>query len=468
MYRVEIDFPVQGTRSFSPGSNLLSISEITRAVQPDRSFENSSVTVTFHSAFWNDLMLSEDRYIAGAALRVFDGEETIFTGSVSDFPRSSKSRFIIKADTRNLGLSDRVNRVITKEEFPDVSSEHEGKYSNIVAGTALSTDDKSRGMLTAYRTGTGRYLAAWHHLTSLYGVFDKEGTELTASLDNNADGRAYIICTSEEQELFFNCKGIDEPNPAKAFKEICSGFADFSLDSASFTQAGEVYDERGYNAFVLLIDDDISWSDFIRRFSVNFDCMVFPALSGEIKIRVLDWGRECPAKVFGSIYINDSDFQQWRDIASLFSKYRRMYCYDFRKKAFEKKPEDVSVSTAWKTGTGSMDLRYHVSDTTSRDVTTRQLYFNKAPLVWYSFTIPVSMAKGFDLGDLIKIEYNSGFFPKGWRLVQVYRYQYRDKVCIEGLDVTALNKRTIILEEENDQDCVLLKDEASPECEVLL
>lgn len=193
MESVKITFP-SGVETFSrvaqdlsgagvSSPRLLGISNVYRAVNKEKAFENSSVEVVLDDTdgYFAAKMTDTDRFIKGKALEYYDGDDLVFRGNISRLPICNVSEFRVVADIKQLGLSSTMNAVIKAEEFPDAPATNLGKYANIIIGTADDTGGNESGMCAAPRVATNLFLAAWHELNSLISVFDKDETDITSS-----------------------------------------------------------------------------------------------------------------------------------------------------------------------------------------------------------------------------------------------------------------------------------------------
>jgi len=461
-------------------ARIISISEITRAINPDKSFENSVANIELANTdgYFSKKMTSSDQYILGNDLKIYNDSTLIFSGKISDIPRSNPNVFQITADVNKFGYSLKPNKVIKKSDFPNVPAENEGKYGNIILGTASDEGGNANGIITAYKVDTDKYLLSWHHIHSLIKVYDSSGTDITSSctLDNNADGNAYITYTSSDNEIYVNCYGMINSsgdlivNPARMLEAINDKFGSFTIDG--ITDAESIFTSRGYeNGAVIIINDDLSWEEVFKNYAINFDCLIFQKSNGNIGLKVLDWGTEIATKRIKEVYVDDKTFENWRDLKEIINEYRRMYWYHFRNNFFLRSPADISATTKWQATTTDIDLRYIRESDIARDVASRLIFFKRNPIIWYSFSLPKNKGDDIELADVIEFRYKNGLYPNAWRMIQIYRKTYSQNGLIinfEAMDITGINTGLIQLWDENDDNVVLLKDESDPECNVLL
>jgi hypothetical protein len=492
-YFVEIDFPSSGIKKFGEISvqtstgNVLkyikSVSEISRAINKNKSFENSTATIIFHNinGYFDKIMKDDDRYIKGVIVRIYDNDILIFTGKIYDTPKCNVNEFAIIADSKTFGLDKIINRKIKKKDFSNAPNINVGKYSNIIFGFASDSGENNSGILTAYKIDTNKYLAAWHELKGFENpytgtdVFDKDGNNITNVCSFlNQDGKAYIVYSSTENEIYFNANGFVKDsslieNPAEQLEELNNIFGLFTFDG--ITDAANVYNSRKYSGSCIIINDNIKWETFFKNFAVNFDCFLFQKVNGNLGIKVLDWGTETPNHTIKEMYVDQNTFSNRRDMSKIINEYQRMYWYHFRKNFFHRLPSDVTASTKWISEPETLDLRYHRDEVTAMDVTARLIFFKKVPIIYYIIPIPKNIGNKIELGDVINFKYKKGFFPYTYRLTIVLRKNYtqsKEFVFIEGMDITGINENLIRLWRDDDKDIIRLIDESEQNCHALL
>ena len=487
MWYVEIEYPTRTEIYDEAGGEfhgqqvygrVISISQITRAINKDKSIENSYAEVIFTNIdkYFDNILESEDKYIFGKTLRIYDDDTLIFTGKISEIIKTKPTQFGIRADFVSYGIDERINKAITKTEFANAPEDNVGKFANIIYGVASDEGSASKGIITAYRVDTGKYLLAWHKIKELIAVYDKDGNDITASCtlqNDDTTGYAFILYDSTDNEMYVNCKGkTDEAgnlieNPADVLEDLLTNFSDFTISGVD--EAWMVYEDRGYIATVV-IDDDISFRSFFEKFSKSVDNLIFQKADGSLGLKVLDWGTETPIKSIAKIYIDNSSFENWRDTEELTSKIKRMFWWHFRNKYYQRLPEDVET-VGWVDRIVKAEMQYIKEDEVAKDVASRILFFKQRPVIWYAFSIPKQIGNDIDLGDVIEIEYFTGIYAGRKRYVQVFRKTYTQGsglIRFEAMDITGINKGLIKLWDEDDDQVVLLKDESDPECNVLL
>lgn len=487
--RVEITWPSSGVEAYTRipeeiyggGQSkpfLKSVSNVSRAINESKNFENSSIEIVFTNlnGYFSTKMSGVDQYIKDAAVDYYIDDILFFRGKISRLPKGDVAEFRVVADVYSTGLNDVMNPVIKKSDFPNVPADNEGAYSNLIYGTADDTGGAGEGILTAYQVDEGKFIAAWHHLLSLISVFDLNGVDISAecTLDNNADGNAYILFpnSANDLEIFFNAEGRDDgstliENPATILEKINSDFGDFIIDGIDDAEA--IYTARAYTNTAVVINNDMKWGEFFKNFSINFDSLIFKQANGNLKIKVLEWGSQEESFTLPKQFI--SNYQLFQDIEDLINEYKRMYWFHFRKGYFHRLPSDIESLTEWAARPGSLDLRYSKGDETSRDIAAGILFFKKNKLVWHQARCDLKKMLGVDLGDVVSLQYGKGLYPDEFRLVQVYRIGVSGVgrwLEIEGLDISEINQGLIILLNSDDEDVHLLKDAEDADVGILL
>jgi len=491
---VEIDF-ASGTKKFgevalqtATGTVLPFLIDVNvnRAMDfTERRWENSTATITLNNEtnYFTDLMDSSDKFIKGIGCRVYSDTTNIFTGNIYDTPQSDDSEFIILADSKTQGLEKIINKKITKTEFPNCPDINAGKYSNIIFGFASDEGENETGILTAYKVDTKKYLAAWHWLQGFESpyidtqVFNSSEANITASssFDNNADGNAYIITSVDQgDEISFNSHGYIDAglnyitNPAGQLGELNTNFGNYFVFKG-IGPASAIYDDRGYNINSMVIDNNISWGEFFKRFAENFDCYFWQKVGGKIGIKVLNWGNETIDSKITENYV--TNFRNWRDMENIITQYQRKYWYHYRKTFFHRLPSNIFAGTGWEANEGSLDLRYNRDNVITTDIATRLLFFTKNPLIYYKFSLPYFKGLDVDIADTLELRTYRGYYPYQERLILVTQKKVVNKTNLiefEAIDINGINDGLLQLWSDNDSRVVTLKEESDPDCNVLL
>jgi hypothetical protein len=453
---------------------LVDIPEISRRINKDGGFENSVGVITLNNfdGYFDDKFKKDEK------IEVYDSDEIngwilVFTGKFAGFVRAKPSYLKFRADTRRLGFQDPISETIKIDDFANCPDENLGKWKNIIAGCVNDIGGAAIGMVTAVRVDTNKYLLAGHHCHALIKCFDSDVNDITGScaLDNNADGNAYINYTSADDEIYVNCYGMETGstyvrNPAEILDEINTAFGSFTLDG--ITDATAVYEGRSYTGEYVVIDDSMTWEQFLKVFARNYDCRLFQKANGNLGIKVLDWGTETAESTIEPIYVDDVNFEKWLDADVIIDEYQRRWWWHYRDRNFQLKASDVTADTDYSADREKLDLEFHSDDETAKDVAARLIFFNKKPRIWWSFSLPKTIANPMELASVYALKSKRW---SGTRLIQIYVKTHvggGNRVRFEALDITDINSGLIILRNESDSDVALLYDESSASCGVLL
>lgn len=473
-----------GSVTYQTEPRLLEISTLVRAVNPDKYFENSRCSVTLENTdrYFTKQFCGANQYLLGRSLEVYD-QTIMFKGKIFDFyeQQDNPNRFVIEADWRTYSMENYITKTIGVDEYPSVPEANKGKPINYLVGIADDSGWTNKGMLTAYKVAAKKYLANLFPLAELRSVYDKDGNVLTGQCQLTVDSfnRAVIELTTdrEDAELYFNARGRMYDSTTIPIANIAHMLYYLVKDQSSFVCEGidtatTTYSDRRYWGACIAITDNMKWSDFVPKFCSSFDCWIFQKSNGNLMIKVLDWKT---AGLVNTAEINEfmvKDFQFWRDLKDIVTEYQRQFRFHYRDNFFLQTPVDVKVFSNWQSRRKSIEMPYVHDNTTALDVTTRLLFFKKAPLVNYRFKLLSSAAKNVELCDVIGLTHYDGFYPGVRRLVIVTRIeinpQESDLVTLEGLDITGINDRALILYEDGNSLVVRLKNESDPECNVLI
>jgi hypothetical protein len=375
-------------------------------------------------------------------------------------------------------LDVEINQKITAEDFASADAENLGQFGNYVFGFVSDADIQSPiGKLIAYRVDTRTYLAAWHSLYSITNVYssisESEIDSANWTLDNNADGNAYIVFSTdiadEEIQVGFNAYGYPEvstymTNPITALNtlnvELSSPLTFDGISTAETEATARLY------VCSFAITDGITWKQFLAQFARNFDCNIWQKINGEIGIKMMDWGYETSSKTIRAA--NIIEYTNRKDITQIASRIRRMYEWHIRKQYFAKLPIDIDASSAWRGKDMNLDLRYTSDDSTSADVAQRYMNIYQDPLTWIRISVDKDTGMDIDLGDVITVIYPKGYYPNGEIESQVFRKTHRDTfITLDLLNIGVIEDGAFRLWEVSDPKIVLLHDESDPDCETL-
>ena len=279
---------------------LKSISSFTRAIHYDFSIENSTVTISMHNVprFIDRKLLSGNVDIVESPVRIYDGDDLIFSGWVKKTPRGKRGELDIIADIFTC-FSRPVAPLLKKEIFSTIPDENAGKTGTVFWGTA-NADAEKKGKMKAYRIGTGKFHASWKTVSSLLAVYDKDGNDISAdtTLLIKDSGRSVLLYDSDDLYIRFNALGPEDTgtlieNPADMFQEVISAYgAGFPIDT---TAARQVFINRAYHTGNVIGFDHSSphsWVEFFRYFSESFGCHIIPRRDGTITLKMMEWQYE--------------------------------------------------------------------------------------------------------------------------------------------------------------------------------
>lgn len=432
---------------------LKEISDISRALLLDYSIENSTVEIMFDNSTGHFTSKTVNDDGLGCQLEVKDNGDTIFTGWICDFPDiSSFYVFSIKADIFS-ALDCPVGKKI-KNYMP---------YGNILYGTA----NLDPAIMTAYYYSVGKYHAAFNPLSVLLSAQKPDGTSVFSNCSVEIDPttqHTYILYSSPEPEthLTFSALGPESEgslieNPAEMFFNLVSNFSEFQTETENIQEAANIFNERNYSGNVFLIDDHSTWIRFMKVFSKNFNCRVFISRTGKIRLKVIRWGMETPVLTIHPTLVKDFSPHISRDrmIGKLVSQYQyinpqKKYLQNLE---FEGHPKINRVE--------EIQQQMIITETTSSDVTAREVFFQKQKIYMYSFSIPGKDANQIELGDTVLLKSQKNYFKDEYRQVQILRERRTPGtgfVQFTGYDMTAINKRTFILQDEDHPEVAVLQE----------
>lgn len=155
-------------------ARLISISDLTRVMREDKELENNNVTVKLADTdgYFSTKLTNADQYVRGKELAVYDDDTLLFSGYIESLPESEIGVFTVTASLFD-ALDKKVNKKLTKTEFPDVDDENAGQWGNYIFGHVCDMHVKNPvGDLLAYRVDTRKYLAAWHYLWGVPAIYN--------------------------------------------------------------------------------------------------------------------------------------------------------------------------------------------------------------------------------------------------------------------------------------------------------
>jgi hypothetical protein len=475
MYKVTIDLVSSGETTYTEKDEhgILDISW-RRVINPDYLPENQTCRVQMKNVngYWYDLLRSGDQALTGRQLEIEYDDRRIGTYTIYDYTPTDDI-FEITADSFSK-LETPISPLLTKEKFPQMPEENEGKSGNIIGGTLSDNGWLDKGMCTAYKIDTGVFHAAWNELYDIPTgqVYDKDGQALSFTFEYSTSLECTIINTTgagDALEIYFNADGyMDESqnlitNPALILEKIVSDFSDLTLTGVS--EAETIFTEKQYNDNSILITTD-TWKSLFRRFGVNYNTHLFPTTYGEWKIKAHDFSNPQPV-----MCLQHGDFENYSpqfDPKNVLHLVKRKFFYHFRGKIYKYQPPET-INTDYLSHEKELNLVYHRGNLSSYSLTITHLFLKKQPDEGISFDTLIEKLD-FDLGDTIEFISTEGFRKREKRtyLVTKINSSGAGKVKIETIDIFSRNKGCIILLDEADPEVTILKDETDEDCPILL
>ena len=448
--------------NYQTDPRLIEISEINRAQGLDYSLENPTVkfVLSNHDRIISEKIKTDDP--KGKEITIKDNGDIIFSGVICDTPDSDNpDRCISKGDIFSK-LESNINLEISKDRFPNVPEGNKG-WGNIIYGTAAAAP----GMMKATRIDTNKYHASYTALSQILDVVKKDGTSILSSITWNVEnGYTYINYNSTDDFIYFSGKGPEQSgtlieNPASMLQHLTENFANGKFQVEGVEAAEPVFTERNYTGNVLFIDDNMTWIQLFKLFSQNFNCRVFPTRTGNIKIKVIRWGMETPKMTIHPSLLKGFKFR--RETKQIRKKWMRQYNYDVSQKKYLRTEFDIDGGNSEKLG--EFPHKFLVPDICSRDVSLRESFFKKKPIIVYTFSIPKEYANQLDLGDTVLIKSRKNLFENEYRQVEILRESRNPGsgfVTFEGYDMTEIHKRTFILQEPGHPEVAILGETDGP------
>lgn len=462
-------------------NRVFNISPLYRSIGENKSFEVSGVSIELNDIdrFFRTMMSGENRYIAGKKVELLTiDDQMIYTGTVEkwDFREDS---FHLYINDRLSGLETLIPETISKNEYQNCADEANGKSIPLIYGYISA----EAGAVKCWRVDTDTFLLSGHHCKELVNntAYKDDGTPITgASLDNNADGKAYVQCTYTGDFIYVNVKGkmdagsnlIDDP--VDALKNIIDNYTDMDYDQDGMDEAQTIMTDRNYTISANL-DNQETLNDILVNFCFSFDCDFYIGKGNKIIISLLKWSTLTPQKSFLEKQISEFYIEENPD--QIINKIRYMYTYNYAKQYFAKTPFYKQVDSVQNWGSfyaknNPLDLRYVSNDQAAFDVVQRFIIQRKNPLRIAHLTIPLSEFVGLDISDIIEIRHPAAIDSKP-RKYQIRRLSLNfadETVSIEAVDITYLTGSALVLgdatllaqnwelADENDRNYAYLAD----------
>lgn len=437
-------------------NKIISVSSLSRNIGEDKSYEISGISIEFDDTdrFFRDMMSGKYRYIAGKTVELYTGDDQlIYTGTVEKWQFTGDA-FTLHINDKLSGLDTLVPDVYTVGEGADAAEKADGQSTPIIYGEHTA----SNGAVKCWRVDTGTFLLAGHHCLELTGseAYTESGSTLSAQLDNNADGNAYILCDVYEDYLRVNVKGkADQSNnliedPIDALKDIISlGHIGMGYNAGGMDAAQAVMQERGYK-IAAVIDNNRTLKEILADFCFSFDSDFYISKGNEIVITLLKWSELTPAGSFDTNQILDFQVEELPE--EIRNKVQYPYLYGHADESYRKTPAYSKASSIENWGefyfrNEPLNLRYVSDALTAYDVVQRYVIQRKNPRRIAAFSLPLSEFVGIDISDIIEVEHPHAVV-QGKRKYQVRRVSIDflgDVVDVEAVDITSFTGGVLVL-----------------------
>lgn len=475
MHKVIIDLPAAGPTPFDELDNngVYSISGLRRAISTAYTIENQTVTIMMKNAtgYWYNLLKSPDAYLKNRLIAVYNDDQLIGTFYIYDFDPSNQGYFKIVADTFSL-IDAPLAPTITRAAYNNAPEANISKFINIIGGTVTDAGWENHGQCIAYRIDTNRFVAAAHHLKTIPTgqVYDKSGVSQTFTIDNNADGYAYINCTSTETELYFNCQGLIDDNgdlidnPALILQEIISNYTMISISETSLQEAAEKYTSKGFIDNAILITSETTRA-FFQKFSRNYLSYLFPGADGSYFLKVHDYYDEAPVATFQEPFIRNLKLAY--DPKNVISAVRRQYYYHYRQNTYFYTPLE-QTTTSWNGGILPLELTYHRNNEGSLNTANYYLFYRSKPDETITFEV-FTQEITFDVAAKIAVTHDTGFRAGETRQYNVMKIENAEPgfTRVTAIDIDSQAQGGIILLDDTDDQVTLLYADSDPLCAIL-
>jgi hypothetical protein len=470
MKYIVIDFPASGEKKYIYGKNqILKMTDFRRSLSFFSGFENQTINITMDNSGgnWSLIMASEDRYLKGRNLKIYENQILKGTLKIKSFPKpKSPLEFVIRGDMYEF-LSTHILPPMG-DEFPDVLAENEGKRGNVFFGTVTDEDWQDEGQLTAYQVEPGKYLAARHHCFNVSSV-----SGYTYTFENDADGNCYIypISCTETAIQFCGTGMIDEydypiENPGNAILKLVELFGN-GIEIEGIDALLSVYNEKYTDTVIVLTDQ--TWKSFLSEYSINFDTVFYPSVEGKIQSKLLDFEDIQPICSFTPSMISKYEFHP--ETADIIGGVIRKYRYHFQNNIYRNFGTSA-ISSKWEgAAQPELCLKFHTESASSHDVAIEKVFRQRDIFEKVSFNIARGNMPETDiLGGIVTVKYHHGLHPNEERPILVLSVEQEGafEYCVRGLDILKLQVSRFRLLEEDDPEVAILLDEEDQDCLILL
>ncbi|NIM12533.1 MAG: hypothetical protein GTO45_37750 [Candidatus Aminicenantes bacterium] len=444
-------------------NKIISISSLSRNIGEDKSYEVSGMSIELNDTdrFFRTMMSGINRFIVGKKVELFsEDDQLIYTGTVEKW-QFQEDTFVVFINDKLSGLDILVPGIMTKDDYPNMAEKAEGQSIPIIYGHVSA----EAGAVKCWRVNTNTFLLAGHHCKELVdnAAYKEDGTPIVgASLDNNADGKAYVQCTSAGDFVYVNVKGKMDgssnlmEDPIDALKNLIdSPHISMGYSTEGMNTAQEIMNARNYK-IAAVIDNQQNLNDVLVDFCFSFDCDFYIGKGNEIMISLLKWSALIPQKSFTEKQVVEFQLDELPE--EIRNKVKYMYKYNFAEENFQKTPVYTKESSIENWGefynrNEALDLRYVSDDDAAVDVVQRFVIQRKNPRRIAQLTLPLCEYVGLDISDIIEITHPAAIH------VNKRKYQIRrvnidflaDIVQVEAVDITSMTGGMFVL---GDRDWV--------------
>jgi hypothetical protein len=449
-------------------NKIIGISSLSRNIGEDKAYEISGMSIEFNDTdrYFRKMMSGSSRFISGRQVELYTEDDLlIYTGTVE--------KWVFKEDAFELHINDRLSgleimipEVLSPDDYPNMAGKGDGASIPIIYGTLQA----GGGAVKCWRVDTGAFLLAGHHCQGLldlyeepdkYTVYKEDGSPVNdAELDNNADGRAYITCTCNDDFIYANVLGklnaqdslIEDP--IEAIKAIIDGYTGMTYNTLAMDRAQAIAVKREYK-MAAVIDNQQTLQDVLVAFCFSFDSDFYIGKGHEIVISLLDWSALSPVRSFDAGRIVDFQIEELPD--EIRNKVKYMYQYNYATGEYQRMPVYAKESSIINWGefynkNEALNLQYIFDNDSAFDVVQRFVIQHKNPKRSAEVSIPLTEFIGVDIADIIEIKHPNAIDDKK-RKYQVRRVDIDflgDLVQVEAIDITTLTGGMFVLGDRDD------------------
>lgn len=444
---------------------LLKPPQISRALSID-TMENGNAIIELNDStnHFTQKLNGDDKYIVGKTLTIKDSSGTIFVGAVADFPDTEPGShsFKIKADIFSM-LKQKVNKVITDNDFENCPSQNLGKPGNVIYGYA---DAVAGEMFYAHRVDQNLFLAAWNSII-IDEVHDRQGNVLSVTTQT-LNGWTLISVANSDDYLLFSCTGPQNggtviDNPAEMLQGVLTLFCNGPVATIeNYTEAFNLFETRNHLGNMLFVKERQSLKGLLIDFGQSFNVKPFVSRTGKISLKFLKFTFPTTENIFPSNEI--AKFKKKRITRHLFGDYQRNYQYRPSQGRYGRSPVDVIQRTGFSEESSEFRQKFAVTDSTSRDVAFREAYLREKPILHYKYTVPFYHIDSLELGDELQIRHYKGYYEEyRWTVIFKIEVQGIGGVQVEGLDLSEIQRATTFVLLNPGEGGTILREPGHPE-----